>query len=106
MGTEHPYWTRAARRRISRRSVLRGAFGVASFAWAAGVVGCTSPTQTSTPGRAATASSPAAIGTGAAGSGATTVGGKQILYAKFLSNPQDFAAQPKAGGHLSIATNY
>jgi ABC-type transport system substrate-binding protein len=106
---EESYWTAYARRRLARRSVLRGTLGLAGLAAAGGLTACTTTTTTPTVAPAAAPTTAAvATPTRAAGAptGGTTVGGKQILYARFLSNPPNFAAQPKQGGTLTVGTQY
>jgi ABC-type transport system substrate-binding protein len=106
MEFEDSYWAHAVRRRVSRRSVLRGAVGTVGLSLIGSALACTAPAEAPTAGPATTTPGPATTATRAAGSGAATVGGKEIRYARFLSNPPDFAAQPKSGGHVPIATNY
>jgi peptide/nickel transport system substrate-binding protein len=86
--------------------MLRGSAAAAGVVTLGGLTACTPTTAGTTPGPATPGA--AATPTRAAGAapGAVTVGGKQIQYARFLSNPPDFAAQPKQGGTLLIATQY
>lgn len=107
------YWTRMRARRVSRRSVLRGTLGIASLAAVGGLAACTDNTVTPTAAPAPTTAAVAATAPATArpavsptAIGATTVGGKQIQYARFLANPTDFTGTPKAGGTLNIGTQY
>lgn len=105
------YWSRTAKRKVTRRSVLRGTLGIASLAAVGGLAACTDNSVTPTTAPAATSAAavtarPVGSPTAAAGTGASTVGGKQIQFAKFLANPPDFSGAPKPGGRLTIASQY
>jgi peptide/nickel transport system substrate-binding protein len=109
MEREDDYWATFARRRYTRRRILGHTLALAGLVVGGGAA-CSSTTSapTTVANPTSSSTSAAAVSATAAPSGASgaSVPGKQILYSKFLANPEDFSLKPKAGGRLSIATSY